>query len=89
MTTEGTQNVIASESIGKSVAGKLDGEFAVFELPSTGAAGKGKLTIAVSYGYCKGGSNGVCKVATAKFAVALEAVEGGVKVLELKAPPAD
>ncbi len=89
VTTEGTQNVIASESIGKSVAGKLDGEFAVFELPSTGAAGKGKLTIAVSYGYCKGGSNGVCKVATAKFAVALEAVEGGVKVLELKAPPAD
>lgn len=89
LTADGTQSVIAAESIGKSVSGKIDGERVVFELPSTGAAGKGKLTIAVSYGYCKGGSTGVCKVGKATFNVPLEATDGGVKVLELSAPKAD
>ncbi len=89
LTADGTQSVIAAESIGKSVTGKIDGSQVVFELPSTGAAGKGKLTIVVSYGYCKGGSTGICKVAKASFNVPLEAVDGGVKQLDLKAPPAE
>lgn len=86
ITADGAQSVIPADNVGKSVSGKIEGDKAVFELPATGTAGKGKLTITVSYSYCRGGQSGVCKLGSAKFNVPLEAVEDGQKQLELKAP---
>ena len=87
VTAEGPQSLIAAEQLGKAIAGKVTDGVAAFDVPLAAATGKAKLTIAVTYSYCRGGMSGVCKLHTARWTVPVEAAAGGAKQIELTAQP--
>jgi hypothetical protein len=65
-----------------------EGTTATFKIPVAKKAGSSTLSITVTYGYCREGKGGLCKVDTLKFKVPVELAAGGdAKPITLKASP--
>lgn len=65
-----------------------DGSTAKFKVPVTKKTGSATLAVSVTYGYCREGKGGLCKVDTIKFKVPVELAAGGEsKPITLKAAP--
>ena len=55
------------------------GESATFEIPLTGSPGAGQFQLSLSYGYCRDGANGICKLHTATWSLPIEVTEPAAK----------
>ncbi len=83
VTTAAEQTVLAADQLGKRLKGTLQDGVATFEVPLTAAGGAATFQFAVSYGYCRAGVGGLCKVHTARWKLPIEVVAGGAKRIEL------
>lgn len=85
---EGDQTVISAETLAKSAPGTIEGKDAAFSVPLAAEAGKGKLTVVVSYSYCTETTPdkpGLCKIDKAAWSVPIEVAADGAKHVELTA----
>ncbi len=65
-----------------------DATTASFKVPVTKKTGNATLLISVTYGYCREGKGGLCKIDTVKFKVPVELIAGDdPKPVTLKASP--
>ena len=82
------QTLIAKESLGVKLQGKMTGSSASFNIPTLASNGGAELVLTVTYGYCRDGNGGVCKIANAawKIPVTLQA-DAKVDVVQLTAKP--
>jgi len=83
VTTAAEQTVLAADQLGKRHKGAVQDGAATFEIPLSAAGGAATFQLAVSYGYCRGGVGGLCKIHTARWNLPIEVVAGGAKQIEL------
>lgn len=83
LTSADEQTVIPADSAGKRFRGKLAEGSAVFEIPLSPAGGSATFQLAVSYGYCRDGVGGLCKVHTARWKLPVEVAADGARQIEL------
>ena len=90
LTVEGNDGLIAADqqNVRMEATTSDDGSTAKFKVPVAKKTGNGTLLIALTYGYCRDGKGGLCKVDTVKFKVPVELATGGdAKPVTLKASP--
>lgn len=82
------QEVVAAELIGKRKPAELsDGKISL-EIPVASQSGSAELTLSVTYGYCKDGKSGLCKLATSAWKIPVEISNDAKNTpLELTASP--
>jgi len=65
-----------------------DGASAKFKLPVTKKTGNATLLVSITYGYCRDGKGGLCKIDSLKFKVPVELSDSGeAKPVALEATP--
>lgn len=64
-----------------------DGDVTKFKVPVARKKGAGNLLVSVTYGYCRDGKGGLCKIDTIKFKVPVELGDGDARAVTLKAAP--
>ena len=64
-----------------------EGDAAKFKVPVAKKTGKATLLVSVTYGYCRDGKGGLCKVDTVTFKVPVELGSGDAMPIVLKAAP--
>jgi hypothetical protein len=74
ITTPGEQSLVAAASLGErnQIDSPADGTTVTFEVPLASPMGKGELKVTVSYGYCRAGAGGLCKLGTLTWLVPVE-----------------
>jgi thiol-disulfide isomerase/thioredoxin len=84
----GKQSVISADALGKKTAAKIKGEEVVFDVPLAAKSGEAELKLSLTYGYCRGGSSGLCKIGTSKWKIPME-IQSDAKsdTIDLKATP--
>ncbi|MSR57887.1 MAG: redoxin domain-containing protein [Planctomycetaceae bacterium] len=85
----GDQSLISPEQLGlrQQVEAPEGGEVVKFSIPLSAKSGKGELHVTLSYGFCREGSGGLCKLGTHAWTVPIEIdgeAEGHVIRLESK-----
>ncbi|WP_010583918.1 thioredoxin-like domain-containing protein [Schlesneria paludicola] len=86
---DGSQKLVAKAQLGVKHEGKSSGVSANFTVPTTMTNGEAKLTLAVTYGYCRDGEGGVCKIATKTWSIPVVLQDGAKQdVIKLTAKPA-
>jgi hypothetical protein len=88
-TSAGAQSIIAEDALGRRLKATVENSTAKFSLPLTGKTGTADVSLAFSYGYCRDGAGGVCKVGRARWELPLSVVENGPGEFRLKAAPAE
>ncbi|MFO1045142.1 MAG: thioredoxin-like domain-containing protein [Planctomycetaceae bacterium] len=63
------------------------GEGVKFKIPVTAKSGSGTLMVTLTYGYCREGKGGLCKIDSVTFKVPVELGAGDAKSVLLKASP--
>ncbi|HSG72168.1 MAG TPA: NHL domain-containing thioredoxin family protein, partial [Planctomycetaceae bacterium] len=75
---EGEQTLIAEETLGVRHEPQVDDSGLVrISVPLKSAEGKATLLVTLSYGYCRDGKGGVCKLGTTTWKVPVSAGAGG------------
>jgi len=89
VTVDGQTDLVSANVLNvRQEAASEDGTSIKFKLPVEKKAGTGTLLISVTYGYCREGKGGLCKVDTIKFKVPVELVaDGDSKPITLTATP--
>jgi thiol-disulfide isomerase/thioredoxin len=72
----GSQSLFSAEHLGKRTAAKIQGDKVMFEVPLAATSGEATLKLTLTYGYCRGGSSGLCKLATHRWKIPLEVSAG-------------
>ncbi|MEX0727801.1 MAG: thioredoxin-like domain-containing protein, partial [Planctomycetaceae bacterium] len=65
----GDQSLIAAEELDVRKRAQVEGGKVVFEVPVAEKSGKGKFQVQVSYGYCREGKGGLCKLNTSRWEI--------------------
>jgi len=73
---DGAKDLLAPEDLKKRHRAKIDGDKAVVSIPLARRTGKGPVEVALSFGYCRDGVGGLCKVKTARWLLPLELADG-------------
>lgn len=83
---EGEQSLVAADQFEIKQEAKTEDSNVTFVIPTAKTTGDATLMLSVTYGYCRDGEGGVCKVATAswKIPVVLKA-DAKAKLVSLKA----
>jgi DNA-binding beta-propeller fold protein YncE len=68
---EGDQSVLPAEKIAGKQKASLKDDTATVTVPMTGETGKVPLQLALTYGYCRDGKGGLCKVSTTRWSLPL------------------
>jgi DNA-binding beta-propeller fold protein YncE len=70
----GEQSLVAAENLGgrSEIEPPAEGTTVKFTVPLASPAGKGDIKITVSYGYCRDGAGGLCKLGTLTWLVPIE-----------------
>jgi thiol-disulfide isomerase/thioredoxin len=93
VSAEGGGKSVLGDAAGKRIKASADDGAVRFDLPLSGETGESNLRIALSYGYCRDGNGGVCKVRTAHWLLPLAVTFGkapdGAEGIRLVAPPAE
>ena len=86
VTAEGEQTLIPAERLGLRRRGTIaDGQLRL-EVPLTGQEGSATIDLAVTFGYCRGGTGGLCKLRTSRYTIPLQVTAGAsATALELTA----
>jgi len=71
------QPLVAVEALGQRHKGTLEGDLATFEIPLIGDSGSAEFQVSVSYGYCREGVGGLCRLHTASWSMPLELAADG------------
>lgn len=89
VTVEGDAGLIAADQVDTRLeATSDDGSSAKFKLPVAKKSGSATLVVAVTYGYCREGKGGLCKIDSLKFKVPVElSADGEAKPVTLEATP--
>ena len=90
LTVEGNDGLVAADqqNVRLEATTSDDGSTAKFKVPVAKKTGNGTLLISLTYGYCRDGKGGLCKIDTVKFKVPVELAAGGeTKPVTLKASP--
>ncbi|MEX0714943.1 MAG: thioredoxin-like domain-containing protein [Planctomycetaceae bacterium] len=67
---------------------EAEGKTARISLPLSAATGKASLKLATTYAYCREGTGGLCRIATARWTVPIEVVANGPRQsVRLATPP--
>lgn len=82
---DGEQSLIATDALeGKHEAESEKGT-ATFAIPTSKKVGQATLRLAVTYGYCRDGNGGVCKIGTSHWKIPISLKDGGKgKAINLK-----
>ncbi len=74
ITAAGEQTLIAADNLGErnQIEAPEKGGAVKFSIPLASPAGKGELKVTVSYGYCRDGKGGLCKLGTLTWQVPIE-----------------
>ena len=86
----GDQSLVAAGELGKRVEieAPAEGTTVQFSVPLAAKTGKGDLTVMLSYGFCREGAGGLCKLGTVTWQVPIEvAADARASVIHL--PPAN
>lgn len=83
------QGIVREDTLGRRIKAAMNGSTATFSLPLTGKAGSVELLLAFSYGYCREGAGGVCKVGRVRWKLPLTVAETGASEVRLTASPDD
>lgn len=82
---EGDQSLVGAKQLGEKLEGKADGDKMTFQVPLAAKTGTGKYSVSITYGYCKGGDGGVCKLKTVAWVVPITVAENAdQKAVQLK-----
>jgi hypothetical protein len=84
----GAQSLVAADQLGERVQIELpaEGTTIKFSVPLAAKAGKGELTVTLSYGFCREGAGGLCKLGTVTWQVPIEvAADARASVIHLPA----
>lgn len=86
---EGTQELIAPDQLGTKQPLTLDKDVAKIELPTKQGQGEANLRVVVTFGYCREGNGGACKVGSSAWKIPVSLRDGATQErIELKAKPA-
>jgi hypothetical protein len=85
----GEQSLVAADNLGQRTQIDLpeQGTTVKFAVPLASKTGKGELKLTISYGYCRDGAGGLCKLGTLTWLVPIE-VAADAKQSVIKLPPA-
>lgn len=81
---EGTPELVAADLQNVKHEAKIDGSDLKFTIPVARKKGSGTMLVTVTYGYCRDGKGGLCKVDTVKFNVPVELGTGETSVVTVK-----
>ena len=88
LAVEGEQSLIASDQLNARTEATTDGETTKFRIPVAKQTGRATLLITLTYGYCRDGKGGLCKIDTVKFKLPVElAAKADAKSVTLKVSP--
>jgi hypothetical protein len=70
----GDQSLVAAGELGKriEIEAPAEGSTVKFSVPLAAKTGKGELTVTLSYGFCREGAGGLCKLGTLTWQVPIE-----------------
>ncbi len=77
--------VVDPTAVGQRIAAKAEGDVVRFALPLTATQGTGTLRLSLSYGYCREGKGGLCKVGRSVWSLPLTVAESGADAVSLSA----
>jgi hypothetical protein len=84
----GDQSLVAAGQLGERVEieAPAEGNTVKFSIPLAAKAGKGELTVTLSYGFCREGAGGLCKLGSVAWQVPIEvAADARTTVIHLPA----
>ena len=82
----GDQDLIAADQLKARKGADSKEDVAVISIPLAKPTGEAKLTLAVSYSYCRDGVGGLCKIATSRWSVPVNATgKGEAAAIKLEA----
>jgi hypothetical protein len=82
------QKLVAADQLGKKKAAELKVGKAIVDLPLAQQNGVAELKVTLTYGYCRIGSNGLCKSGTSTWSVPIQlSAEGKSNTVNLTASP--
>jgi hypothetical protein len=78
------QKLLAADQLGKRQKAESDGATASFTVPLAESSGKATLDLSLTYGYCRDGVGGLCKIKTERWQIPIELSAGeGAAVVKL------
>ncbi|GAB4144068.1 MAG: hypothetical protein Tsb009_15550 [Planctomycetaceae bacterium] len=85
LTSKEAQSVIPTSFLKGRHPAKISGNTIEFELPLTQKSGKGTFELAISFGYCREGKGGLCRLKTTRWQIPIEvSAEGTLTKIPLK-----
>lgn len=85
---EGEQDLIAAAQFTGRHKATAEGDVITVDVPLARPTGKATIELAVSFGYCRGGVGGLCKLKTSRWLVPVEvSAEGKLKAIALESTP--
>lgn len=88
VSAKGEQPVVAGENLAKRKSIEPKVGTVSLSIPVTDKTGKAELTLSLSYGYCREGTGGLCKLATSTWKLAVESSDAAKSAsLTLTASP--
>jgi len=73
---DGDQALIATEYLNSKQTAVSEGTNAKFTVPTVVKKGKATILLSVTYGYCRDGNNGVCKIGTSHWRIPISLQDG-------------
>lgn len=67
--TEGDQKLIAADLLNTKRECQIEGKTATFSLPISNKTGQTTLIVSVTFGYCREGEGGICKIGTTEWQI--------------------
>ncbi len=77
------QTLFAADQLGKRDEGAAEGNVAKFKIPLTSQAGQTKITVSVTYNYCRAGKGGLCKIQTLAWSLPVVVGPEGAAAVKL------
>jgi thiol-disulfide isomerase/thioredoxin/sugar lactone lactonase YvrE len=74
---DGVQNIIAADQLNTRRVAESDGQVASISIPLSAPSGEAKLTLAVSFSYCRDGVGGLCKLQTSRWNIPVKVSADG------------
>ena len=88
LAVEGEQSLIAADQLNTRTEATTEGEATQFRIPVAQQTGRATLLVTLTYGYCRDGKGGLCKVDSVRFKLPIElAAKAEAKSVTLKVSP--
>ncbi|MEK6261080.1 MAG: thioredoxin-like domain-containing protein [Planctomycetota bacterium] len=85
---EGEQSLIDADQLNRKTEATTDGESTKFHILVANKTGRATLLVTLTYGYCRDGKGGLCKVDSVRFKLPVElAAKAEAKSVTLKVSP--